>query len=249
MDQEVNGTAHYSVHPSILQPGGRGSQRRSAALQESARTRDEKLYFPGHAKSLSGIAARAFLLGLVLSFSLVLVVLLLLNGSLLWRLPSFFAALSVFHFLEFWTTARYNTESAQVSSFLLSQNGSAYNIAHTAAVLEFLSRNFLFPSKSLIPSYATMLMVLVGLVMIAVGQLVRSAAMIQAGTNFSHIVQDKKTEDHQLVTSGIYHHLRHPSYFGFFWWGLGTQLVLGNVLCFTGYTVVLWRFFSRRISG
>ena len=43
--------------------------------------------------------------------------------------------------------------------------------------------------------------------------------------------------------------LRHPSYFGFFWWGIGTQLVCGNTLCLAGYAVVLWRFFSRRIEG
>jgi protein-S-isoprenylcysteine O-methyltransferase len=85
--------------------------------------------------------------------------------------------------------------------------------------------------------------------MIAVGQVVRSAAMIEAGTNFNHIVQHRKTIEHQLVTSGVYHYLRHPSYFGFFWWGLGTQLVLGNMLCFVGYAVILWMFFSRRISG
>ena len=26
-------------------------------------------------------------------------------------------------------------------------------------------------------------------------------------------------------------------------------MVLGNPICFAGYTAVLWRFFSRRISG
>ncbi|RYF84537.1 MAG: hypothetical protein EOO03_14665, partial [Chitinophagaceae bacterium] len=37
-------------------------------------------------------------------------------------------------------------------------------------------------------------------------------------------------------------------YFGFFWWGVGTQLLLGNTVCFVGYTGVLWYFFSRRIA-
>lgn len=43
--------------------------------------------------------------------------------------------------------------------------------------------------------------------------------------------------------------LRHPSYFGFFWWGIGTQLVCGNTLCLLAYAGVLWKFFSSRIKG
>ncbi|KAI4263175.1 MAG: hypothetical protein L6R42_001666 [Xanthoria sp. 1 TBL-2021] len=72
--------------------------------------------------------------------------------------------------------------------------------------------------------------------------------MAQAGTNFNHLVQSKKKEGHVLVTNGIYGWLRHPSYFGFFWWGLGTQLITGNLVCLVGYAVVLWRFFSLRIK-
>ena len=73
--------------------------------------------------------------------------------------------------------------------------------------------------------------------------------MAHAGNNFNHLVQSKKKVGHELVTDGIYARLRHPAYFGFFWWGLGTQVVLGNVVCLTGYAVVLWRFFSRRIKS
>lgn len=80
-----------------------------------------------------------------------------------------------------------------------------------------------------------------------VGQTIRSVAMAQAGSNFNHTVQVTRREGHVLVTGGVYSVLRHPSYFGFFWWGLGTQLVLGNGVCFVAYAVVLWRFFSGRI--
>lgn len=79
------------------------------------------------------------------------------------------------------------------------------------------------------------------------GQTIRSVAMAQAGSNFNHTVQVTRREGHVLVTGGVYSVLRHPSYFGFFWWGLGTQLVLGNGVCFVAYAVVLWRFFSGRI--
>ena len=88
-----------------------------------------------------------------------------------------------------------------------------------------------------------------GLVMLLLGQVVRSTAMVQAGSNFNHTVQREKASGHELVTGGIYGWLRHPSYFGFFWWGLGTQVVSGNTLCLVGYAVVLWRFFKDRIQS
>ena len=150
-----------------------------------------------------------------------------------------------------------------MSSFLLNQNGSAYTIAHAAAMTESTISCLLtvYPPSTFLPDFLTSwplpalpewvrtLTLATGLLLVLVGQLVRSLAMVQAGGNFNHIVQARKASSHQLVTSGIYSVSRHPSYFGFFWWGLGTQLVLGNVVCFVGYSVVLWVFFKRRIAG
>lgn len=95
--------------------------------------------------------------------------------------------------------------------------------------------------------FATVLM-LVGLAAMVVGQIVRTLAMATAGSNFNHVVQSRHREGHVLITGGIYSLLRHPSYFGFFWWGLGSQLVLQNVFCFVGYALVLYRFFNSRIK-
>ncbi|KAG8781811.1 hypothetical protein FRC15_008065, partial [Serendipita sp. 397] len=79
------------------------------------------------------------------------------------------------------------------------------------------------------------------------GQVIRSIAMIHASTNFSHMVAYQHREGHRLVKGGIYSWSRHPSYAGFFYWGIGTQLVLQNYVSFFGYAVVLFRFFNRRI--
>lgn len=209
----------------------------------------EKQYLTSGPKSLSGIALRGFLLGITLCVSSVLAIYCITRGTPLWRAPFFLASLSLFHFLEFWTTAAYNTPSAAVSSYLLSSNGVAYNLAHSAAFLECVVTNSFFPERAWLPRWLGYGMLTAGLGLIAMGQVVRSVAMMQAGTNFNHIVQTSKAKSHQLVTHGVYGYLRHPSYFGFFWWGLGTQLMLGNVICFMGYAVVLWRFFSRRIEG
>ena len=47
--------------------------------------------------------------------------------------------------------------------------------------------------------------------------------MATASSNFSHKIEDRKRSSHTLVTTGIYAVLRHPAYFGFFWYSVGTQ--------------------------
>jgi len=50
-----------------------------------------------------------------------------------------------------------------------------------------------------------------------------------------------------LVDSGFYSFSRHPSYFGWFWWSIGTELLLCNPICFIFYTYASWNFFNDRI--
>lgn len=244
--------------PSTSSPEANASPPPSPASPASATSRSppadqptEKQLYPGNPRSLSGIALRSFLLGTALTLSLSL---LLLGSAIaptpLWRLPFFFAALSTFHFLEFWSTARYNTPAANVDAFLLTANWPAYAIAHASATIECFLTNYFFPGRSWAPAFlgnTTPLLITLGLVMVGVGQLVRTAAMVQCGESFNHIVQQQKKSSHFLVTHGVYALFRHPSYFGFFWWSLGTQLVLGNVFCGVGYAVVVWKFFAGRI--
>jgi protein-S-isoprenylcysteine O-methyltransferase len=212
--------------------------------------------YPTGSKSLSGISLRAFLLGTSLGLTTSLTLLLTVYRTPFWRIPFFVAALSLFHFLEFFVTARYNTPYATVKAFLLSSNGWAYNAAHGSALLECLISHYFWPGQSSLgrmlsvsgPFGSVSLLLVVGLVLTALGQVVRTLAMATAAGNFNHHVQVEHKAGHVLVKSGLYRFLRHPSYFGFFWWGLGTQLVLGNVVCFVGYAVVLWRFFATRIK-
>jgi uncharacterized membrane protein len=42
--------------------------------------------------------------------------------------------------------------------------------------------------------------------------------------------------------------LRHPSYFGFYYWALGSQLMMMNPVCIVAFTGVLQYFFSDRIQ-
>jgi hypothetical protein len=42
--------------------------------------------------------------------------------------------------------------------------------------------------------------------------------------------------------------LRHPSYFGWFWWSIGTQILLQNPLSVVAYSYASWSFFKGRIE-
>lgn len=205
-------------------------------------------YLPHHPKSLSGIALRSFALGNVFLASLALTTYFLFTSNPTWRAPFFITSLSLFHFLEFYTTSKANTHSANISSFLLSSNGSAYTIAHISSFLETSLSHYFLP-RPLVPASIHNLALFVGLALVIMGQGIRATAMLTAGPSFSHIVAHTKKNTHALITTGVYSIFRHPSYFGYFWWAVGTQLVCGNTVCLLGYVVVLWRFFSRRIEG
>jgi len=160
-----------------------------------------------------------------------------------WSTPQlgfFVAAWAFFHWAEFAATAGWNLEKCSVDSFLL-DNGAMYHIANGTAVAEYLITLFFKPTFKSYP-YLTPL----GIICVMFGQWLRSTAMIHASTNFNHSVQFQKSENHKLVTDGVYAWFRHPSYAGFFYWALGTQLALQNPLSFFIFTILLWRFFYYR---
>ncbi|KAG6911201.1 hypothetical protein DXG01_003068 [Tephrocybe rancida] len=205
------------------------------------------------------VSTIAFLLGGVFSVGLFMFA----NGGFggYWwasaQLGFFVAAWAGFHWGEFAVTAGWNLEKCSVDSYLL-DNGAMYHIANGTALTEYLLTLYFKPSLKTFP-YVTLL----GILFVLVGQLLRSIAMIHAATNFSHAVAFRKRENHRLVTDGVYASVlptqllptsvdvsyswfRHPSYAGFFYWALGTQLVLQNPLTFVIFAVLLWRFFYYR---
>ncbi|CCK69548.1 protein-S-isoprenylcysteine carboxyl O-methyltransferase KNAG_0C04460 [Huiozyma naganishii CBS 8797] len=156
-------------------------------------------------------------------------------------------SLATFHFLEYYVTAKYNPKKVHADSFLL-KNGIEYIGAHTFASLECLMEYWICPNLKTGHSPLRKIIFVVGLLMVVLGQLVRSISMRQAGRSFSHVVKVEKENDHKLVQDGLYSVFRHPSYFGFFWWALGTQLILFNPISLILFCFVLWRFFNKRIK-
>lgn len=187
---------------------------------------------------LDKVAATAALLGIVFGFGCASMFFVQLKtGSV------YLMALALFHFLEFWVTARYNPTRVHSESFIIN-NGSAYTLAHTIALIEFSIEYAMFPNFK----RGNCLTKVVGFALMIMGQSVRTLAMKTAGRSFNHLVQTKRQSDHKLITNGIYEYIRHPSYFGFFWWAVGTQLMLVNPLGVVGFAITLYTFFSDRIE-
>lgn len=156
---------------------------------------------------------------------------------------------TVFHLLEFLVTAIWNPTRVTVDAFLLN-NGWSYHFAQIFCVLEYVFSMTCVSEHNLV-NYHHRLLKRTGLVLILIGQFIRTQAMITAAQSFNHKVSThaRKQSDHVLVTQGIYGWCRHPSYFGFFWWTLGIQLFLGNWICLGLFSIVLWRFFNTRIKS
>jgi protein-S-isoprenylcysteine O-methyltransferase len=84
--------------------------------------------------------------------------------------------------------------------------------------------------------------------MLALGQSVRSLAMVHAGAKFDYVVRTHKIADHDLDSTSVYTTFLHPSNFGFNWWVIVIQSVLGNTLSLVAHSGIMHCFFKYRIE-
>lgn len=154
----------------------------------------------------------------------------------------YMCSLSFFHYSEYLVTAMINPHSLSLDSFLLNHSVE-YSLAAVSSWVEFIVEKLTVPELKQLKWLSC-----VGLLMVLCGEVLRKAAMLTAGSNFNHIVQNEKAQSHVLVTSGVYSYFRHPSYVGWFYWSTGTQVMLCNPVCILGYTIASWRFFRERIE-
>lgn len=204
-----------------------------------------------HYKDRMGIGRSGLIgsvLGVIGGFHLCLFLFMLLfapNGLIrsalvVWSLYIVF--LVTFHFLEFFVTSVRQPHSLSTDSFIVNHSLN-YTIAILASCLEFWLETLIFGRNR----FRYRITFLLGILLVVGGQYFRSLAMWQCGESFNHIIAQDKPAHHRLQTQGLYHYLRHPSYFGWFYWTLGMQLVLGNFWCLLAYAYVSWTFFRDRI--
>ncbi|KAL0246342.1 hypothetical protein GEMRC1_007554 [Eukaryota sp. GEM-RC1] len=157
------------------------------------------------------------------------------------RLPIFFSIVFFFHISEFILSYIYHPKSTSWSSFLLSK---PYLLAMTLALSEYSLYNYFSIPKD---SFFFSLISTFGFTVVVVSDFIRKLSIITAGRSFSHQIATKKSTEHTLITSGIYSFSRHPSYFGWFYWSIGTQILLANPLSFVVFCIASWKFFADRI--
>jgi protein-S-isoprenylcysteine O-methyltransferase len=63
--------------------------------------------------------------------------------------------------------------------------------------MEFWIRFWFFPRLN------TKYMMILGIAVTAVGQFIRSLAMVTCGESFNHLIQQSKKENHVLITHGM----------------------------------------------
>ncbi|KAK9764411.1 farnesyl cysteine-carboxyl methyltransferase [Basidiobolus ranarum] len=158
------------------------------------------------------------------------------------QLCLYMAFLALFHYLEYTLTAIYNSHTLSLDSYLLNHS-TEYILANVIVLLEYLIELYFFGDFKKFG-----FLNILGIVFILSGQLARTLAMYTAKHNFTHQVASFKEKEHVLVTDGIYRLMRHPSYFGFYWWALGTQFLLLNPIGIIGFAIALQYFFSKRIA-
>ncbi|CAH1401701.1 unnamed protein product [Nezara viridula] len=153
----------------------------------------------------------------------------------------YLSVLTFFHYSEFLAIAISNPETLSVKSYILNHSVD-YQIAALASWIEFFVERYFYPDLKL-----TWWVSACGLLTCIAGEVLRKTAIIQARSGFTHIVQNKRKPDHKLVTTGVYAWTRHPSYVGWFYWAIATQIILVNPICILAYTLASWKFFNDRI--
>lgn len=200
-----------------------------------------------HEKNAKKYAANlnsAFVLGVgfALGWCLCVASLELHTPRLLWPFAVYLIFLTFFHWSEFFCAALTHPDRVTVDVYMLNHSPE-YVFAALASFFEYCIEAYLWPSKST----SFLIVNLLGIAMCFIGEALRKTAIITAANNFSHTLEILKRKDHELVTTGVYSWFRHPAYVGWFYWSLGTQLILMNPLCAIAYPIVAYDFLSSRV--
>ncbi|KAM7541562.1 hypothetical protein Aperf_G00000039725 [Anoplocephala perfoliata] len=118
-----------------------------------------------------------------------------------------------------------------------------YHGAMALSFLEYWLEVYFWPAKCV----SFLWLNLSGFAIAVSGEAFRKIAMLTAADNFNHYVEHTRRQDHRLVRSGVYGWCRHPAYSGWFFWSVGTQILLVNPLCSFLYPVAAYLFFKSRV--
>ena len=177
-------------------------------------------------------------LSLIFNCSLILII---YTNTKFYPLYLYFISLSIYHYAEYFSVLQYHTQNVTAKSYLITQ-GKQWIICTLLSFVEFIIETIFFNKYKKIK-----IMFIIGLLMAITGQYFRISALFTGKANFTHLIQYKKKKNHILVKHGIYSLSRHPSYFGFYCWSVGIEIMCVNPICIISFTYILFKFFKNRI--
>ena len=175
---------------------------------------------------------------LILCYSLSIVFLVQTNY---YQFFCYLITLCIYHYTEFFSELLFHFQDIQKDAFLIYQN-KRWVLFTSISFIETLFETYFFYEYKNIK-----IIFIIGLLMVIIGQYFRIAALFTGKSNFTHKIQLKKRKSHALVKHGIYSICRHPSYFGFYLWSVGIEIMCVNPICIITFSYVLFIFFKERI--
>ena len=166
---------------------------------------------------------------------------LLFTKTYFYQLYLFLITQAIFHYSEYISVITYHFDTIEFKSYLINHSTEWIICLITCYCETILGNIFFYDYKHNTYIFWT------GIIITLIGQIFRIGALFTGKKNFTHLLSYKKKPEQFLMTTGFYGISRHPSYFGFWIWGLGTQLMCGNLICSIGFPIGLWIFFQDRI--
>jgi len=177
-------------------------------------------------------------LSVIFSFSFSMI---FFTNSIYYPLYLYFITLCIYHYTEFFSVLLYHFKKLNCEYFLIDQSLS-WMIATIASFIETILETYYFNKYKKIKIFF-----IIGLIMTIIGQIFRIGGIYTGKKNFTHKISYEKKKEHKLVTNGVFSLSRHPSYFGFYLWSIGIEIMCCNPICFIGFTFILFNFFKKRI--
>jgi protein-S-isoprenylcysteine O-methyltransferase len=177
-------------------------------------------------------------LSIVFSFSISMT---FFTDSIYYPLYIYFTTLCIYHYSEYLSVLIYHFEMVSCEYYLINHSKN-WVISTLISFAEFIIGTYFFDKYKKIKIFF-----IIGLLMTIVGQYFRIASLYTGKKNFTHRIRYDKANDHELITHGVYSLSRHPSYFGFYLWSVGIEVMCCNPICTIAFTIVLFKFFENRI--
>ena len=166
---------------------------------------------------------------------------LLFTKTIFYQLYLYLLTEIIYHYSEYISVIIYHIYNLDYKSFLL-DHSNEWIFALIFSYLETIIGTIYFQKiKQNIYTFY------IGIIISIIGQTFRIGALYTGKKNFTHLLSYEKKKDHFFMTTGFCGITRHPSYFGFLVWTIGTQLMCLNIICLIGFPIGLYLFFEDRI--